>query len=186
MTCGDPIGTWHVQARDPAAALAEAQAARLELGDDEIVQLSLRPSLWFIAIVSARFVAAAALLASLAGLQSGGFTDPLATGAFVVLLAAAAVRIAVAALQWASRVYILTNRRVTCFRGVLTIDVRECLLARIADVRLRRSALQRCLGIGSILMSSHNAACPPVNWNHISRPAEIHEILVRAVRKAQP
>lgn len=180
------VETWHVDARDNVAALEDVRAAALELiGDDEIIQLSLRPSLWLIAFTGARFVLGAAAIAAIAGLLSDGFRAPAATNIFLIAVGAAGVRVAVAALQWASRLYILTNRRVLRFRGVLSVDVCECLLARITSIKLRQSAAQQMLSIGSIAMTPLNDARPPVIWRHVSRPAEVHELLERAIRKSQ-
>ena len=53
----------HVEAT-PTAAIDERRAAPLELLDqDEIIELSIRPSLWFVPIVSAR---ASALIVAVA------------------------------------------------------------------------------------------------------------------------
>lgn len=178
--------TQRLLTQNGAAALDEVRAARIELiRDDEIIQLLVRPSLWYIAIVAARFVAAAGVLAAIAGLASQGFTLRAPTVIFLTLVGAAAARIGIATLQWASRLYVLTNRRALRFRGVLAIDVSECLLGRIEKAELRRTAFQRLLGLGSIVFSPLAPATATVVWDHVRRPVEIHEAVTRAIEKAR-
>ena len=79
----------------------------------------------------------------------------------------------------------LTNRRVMRFKGVLMVDVQERRLAKISAVELRAPWYSRVLRLGSIRMSAVNSEVTPLDWDDVGRPHEIHEILERAVRKAQ-
>ncbi len=177
-----PIETIHVDARDSAAALEESRPVVIALHEDEIVQLSLKPSLWFLLLTSWRTLLVTAAAAPCAAALSHGFTESLATTLFVVIMGIPLVRVSVAALQWASRAYLLTNRRIVRFRGVLTIELRECLLARVGEVRLKRTPVQRLLRIGTLIVASRNASAPPVAWEHVSRPVELRDLIERAAR----
>ncbi len=161
-------------------------AAKLELLDgDEVIQLSIKPSLWYIPLVSLGWVGAVGLLAvALAlALRNGWTREGLI--AFQVLVGLAALRLGIATLQWASRLYVLTNRRVMRFKGVLSVTVAECRLARISAIDLQAPLYARALRLGSIRMQPADEGLPPLTWDDVARPHEIHEILERAIRKAQ-
>jgi hypothetical protein len=175
----------HVEA-NPAATIEESAAARLEMLDkDEIVEFSIKPSLWFIAIVSARFVLLVGVLAAIVGVVARDSGTQLAAYAVALAVLAALLRIVVASLQWASRVYMLTNRRVMRFSGVLTVNVTECLLKQIKQTNLRLDAVQRRLRLGSICMTPAAERQPVVVWDHVARAGEIYERVIRAIRRAQ-
>jgi len=190
-----------------------AAAARLELLDgDEIIQLTIKPSLWLIPLVSLRWVTTMAVIArALAWAMQSGWT---AQGmlAFQAACSIAVVRVAIGTLQWASHLYILTNRRVLRFAGVFNVRVAACPLTKIATADLHCEAYQRWLRLGTITLRPAAAASIPgtsafvpsgpaggkppcssaslteactVDWEHLAHPAHIHELVTRAIRKAQ-
>jgi len=174
----------HVEAT-PARALDERRAAQLELLDqDEIIELSIRPSLWFVPIVAARIsalIVAAAL--ALALLVRGGpqFVSYVVSLAVLGVLA----RVLIASLQWASRVYVLTNRRVMRLSGVVTIDIADCRLTRISRTNLHLTSVQRMLGLGSIHMAPDTAQGHTLIWEHVARAGEVYAKVIRAIKRAQ-
>ncbi len=188
MTDSEPVRSVVAEApaavKSPAIAVPKA-AVRLELDGDEIIQLSIKPSLWFIAVVSIKWVLAAALLGAVVAvaLRGGGTREGLVT--FQLLAGIAVARVAVAALQWASQLYVLTNRRVMRFRGILSVNVVGCPLTRISAADLRMLGYERWLRLGSVHMTPVAPELPAVVWDHLAHPAEIHEHLLRAIRKAQ-
>jgi membrane protein YdbS with pleckstrin-like domain len=193
-----------------------AAAARLELlGGDEITQLTLKPSLWFIPLVSLRWVATMAVIAlALAWAMQSGWT---AQGllAFQAACSIAAIRVGIGTLQWASHLYVLTNQRVLCFAGVLNVRVAACPLARVAEAELRSELYQRWLRLGTITLRPAPAPAPAastsafvasepssavaqtapraatltdattVRWEHLAHAADVHEAVLKAIRKAQ-
>jgi type III secretory pathway component EscS len=188
VTDSEPVRS--VVAEAPAAVKSPAVAApkavvRLELDGDEIIQLSIKPSLWFIPVVSIKWVLAAAVLGVVVAvaLRGGGTREGLLT--FQLLAGVAVARVAVAALQWASQLYVLTNRRVMRFRGILSVNVVGCPLTRISAADLRILGYERWLRLGSVQMTPVTPELPAVVWDHLAHPAEIHERLLRAIRKAQ-
>jgi hypothetical protein len=169
----------------PAVAAPQA-AAKLELLDgDEIIQLSIKPSLWFIPLVSAGVLGLVLVLGLALALAMRAGATPMAAMPFQVLGCVAAVRLGVAMLQWASRLYVLTNRRVLRFTGVLKVEVTECRLLKIAGVDVRFAWYGRPLRLGTIQMLSADNHARTVIWDDLARPQETHELLVRAIRKAQ-
>lgn len=171
---------------DAPAIASKKAAAKVELGGDEIIQFSIRPSLWFVAIVSATWVIGLGLVAAAVAIVAfrGGWTHQTPI-VYQVLVAVAAVRAGVATLQWASRLYLLTNRRVMRIKGVLKPDVAECQLARISRVDVYAGWYHRPLRLGSIQMTPGSGDGPPVVWEHLAHADDVHAKLVRAIRKAQ-
>jgi uncharacterized membrane protein YdbT with pleckstrin-like domain len=166
----------------PAAKAAQAAAV---LRGDEIIELSLRPSHWMILIQSFRVLVAMTLLATaLAVSARHGWTWWALLG-FQACLAVAALRIFLATLQWASRLYVLTNRRVMRFQGIFTVELRECPLARISAADLSATWYEALLRLGSVRMKPDTDRHQVVTWKHINRPREIHERLLRAIRQSQ-
>jgi uncharacterized membrane protein YdbT with pleckstrin-like domain len=170
----------------PAATVEEAPAARIELLDeDEIVELSIKPSLWFIAIVSARLVVAVVALATIVAIATRGSASLLAGYIVPVTVLAVVLRIMIASLQWASRVYVLTNRRVMRFSGVLNVKIAECRLKQIGGTNLRLEFMQRVLRLGSICMTPAGEGQETIIWDHVARAGEIYAKLIRAIKRAQ-
>ncbi len=170
----------------PAAALDEPVATPLKLLDqNEIVELSIKPSPWFVPIVSIRFVATVAILAVLGDTvlreQIGSAAD------YIIPLAVLAVvlRLGVASLQWASRVYLLTNRRVMRLAGVVNVRVTECMLARVSRANLELGVLQRLLRVGSIHIAGADDDAQTLVWEHVAGAGETYAKVVRAIRRAQ-
>lgn len=171
---------------NPAAAIEEAPARQLELLDqNEIVELSIKPSLWFIAIVSARFVVPVFILAGVVVAVTRDSGSQVAAYAIALVVLAAVLCIVVASLQWASRVYVLTNRRVMRFSGVFNVNMAECQLARIARTNLRIEAVQRILRLGSICLTPAGENQTMIVWDHVAKAGEIYERVIRAIKKAQ-
>jgi uncharacterized membrane protein YdbT with pleckstrin-like domain len=194
MTRPEPFESVVTEARPeappvtPPVASPVTAAAKLELlGGDEIIQLSIKPSFWFIPIVSMNVLATVALLMVLLGLANyWGIAAPSATW-FQVLIVGAALRLGIGTLQWASRLYVLTNRRVLRFKGVLNVSVLECRLSRVRGIEVLTTWYGRLLRLGTIrIQSEDDPQGPPCLWREVARPDEIREILVKAVRKAQP
>lgn len=170
----------------PAVRRAKPSAVIDILDGDEIVQLSIKPSLWFIPAVALPTMLAMAIVGAIgvslsvsAGWAHSGMMI------FQVASLASCVRVAIASLQWASRLYVLTNRRVMCFRGVFSVYSAECRLDKISDVRLDSAWYLSALRVGSIVMSSLVVPRGDVSWTYVARPREVHELLLRAIHRAQ-
>lgn len=185
MTDAAHVDAAHVDA-NPAAALDEPRAARLELLDgDEIVELSIRPSLWFIVIVSMRWVVVAGLLTAAFTVATRDGSRQVAACAVALGLLVVVVQLVVASLQWASRVYVLTNRRVMRLSGVLSVNIADCQLTRVTGANLRLGAAQRLLGLGTICITPAGDQPQPITWEHVARAGTIYAKLIRAIKKAQ-
>jgi len=158
------------------------------LADDETVIFAIKPSLWAIAFVSFRTVAIASLLPLLVlldkifswGFLSGNYRLYIIEVYGLVVLG----RVGVALLQWASRTYVLTDRRVIRIRGVLTIDIFQSSLARIQNTFLVLTLPQRFFGLGDIEFTTAGTGGVEAVWRHLKNPLPIHHQLLRAMNAA--
>ncbi len=182
----DPTKTAIAEAPSAAVPKAAAAAAQLELlGDDEIIQLSIRPSLWCIALYSWKLVLATVLLAFTILIATQGQRSFGVSLAVLVMLMLAFSIVAIATLQWASQLYVLTNRRVLRFHGVFSVYVRELGLKQVADVQELAAWYDPFLRLGSLCITASVTDKPAIVWEHLARPEEVRDILQQAIRRAK-
>src|SRR4051812_32692404 len=166
-----------------AAAAPPAPAVRLRpslatllaghiLRDGEVVQLILKPSLWFVVLSGMRFHAAV-----LIGLIGGQLAlhDAAARSVAEIAVVLIAGRLTWSILQWMGRLYVLTDFRILRLSGVFTIDVFDCALRRVADTRMTRTFRERLMRLGSIEITpgGDDGSTPPGVWQTVRKPAEV-------------
>lgn len=154
------------------------------LDGGEIVHFAVKPSPWFVALVSLRWLAVALLLAILASRDL--FPSGYRWYAYQFAAAIAGARLAWAILEWVSRLYVLTNRRVMRIRGVFNVELFECALSRLQNTYATFSLPERVTRTGSITFQTAaggGGAGGTASWRIISRPLEIHEQLREAIRR---
>ncbi len=153
------------------------------LDGGEIVLFALKPSMWYLVLVSARWFAGAAVIILLAPLlfQARSATAEVLTQAALLVTA---VRLILALLQWSSRLYVLTNRRVMCYRGVMQVSLFESPLVHVRNTYVNASPVERICKVGSIGFSLQGGKQVDVWWEQISNPHAIHERIRRAIEKA--
>jgi uncharacterized membrane protein YdbT with pleckstrin-like domain len=150
------------------------------LDGGELIVFAIKPSLWFIVLASAKWLAAALVIwvAARAALSS-----TLALPLMQLAAAVAIARMAWATMQWSTRLYVLTNRRVMRIRGVFNVQVFECPLSRIENTELLLSLGERLVRAGTIYFST--ASGDSSVWRTVARPLEVHERLREAIRRAR-
>ena len=153
--------------------------------DDEQIVFVVKPSLWTIAFLCFRTVLIAVVVAMLA-LFAGPLLELEQWSALIVqgCIVAVLVRVGFAFLQWLSRTYVLTDKRVIRIRGVLTVDVFQCSLVRIQNTFLVLTLPQRLLGLGSIAFATAGTGSVEAVWRHVKKPLNIHQQLIRAISAA--
>lgn len=159
--------------------------SRSLLSDGEIVLLELKPSLWFILLVSgpAIVLGVALLLVSNTNVAENLLTDTWRDGLRHVGLWVIGLRLGWAVLQWMGRCYVLTDRRVLRQRGVLNIQVFECALDRLQNTFIQRTLVQRILGIGNILFATAGTGAVEAMWQHVRDPGDVHRQVTRAITR---
>jgi uncharacterized membrane protein YdbT with pleckstrin-like domain len=167
-------------AESPAAA--KTVPAQL-LAGGEVVLLAVKPSLWFVLFVSFNWLLAAAVVVTAVAVSAvpAAWRAPL----IQVAIAAAAARVLVAMLQWVSRLYILTDRRIMMVRGVFHVDLFECSLAKIQHTHLSFRVYERLLRLGSIGFATAGTGAVEAVWLHIARPLAVHQLIREAIERAK-
>lgn len=154
------------------------------LDGGEIIILALKPSLWYVAIKSARWIVGLVLtLLVLHWLGAGALPIKKAVIAQAAVVLTGA-RLGLALLQWVSRLYILTNRRIIRLTGIFNVDLFECQLAKIQSTFLTMAWYERILKIGTISFATaaNGIGC---DWTHVNNPLELHERVRAAIHRAQ-
>lgn len=153
--------------------------------EDETVLLVLKPSLLFVPLAS---------LSSLLGIAVATFflawlerrfgwipwTDHQAIALGVFL---GAIRLAWQFLEWASRVYVLTDRRVLRRKGVIRVQVFECRLERLQQTAVFQSLRERVCFLGTICFATAGAASFVALWEYVARPFEVQRLVAEAVER---
>ena len=157
------------------------------LADGEAILLALKPSPWFVLMVSWPVIALASIVLAAATIGVDVLRVP-QVGPRELLsllcLAAIAARLGLAGLQWANRLYVLTNRRVLRVQGLGRRDVHSLPLGQIAHVSAVASTGERLVGIGSVQMSLKSGGVPiEATWLHVARPQEAREAIEKAIRR---
>ncbi len=118
---------------------------------DERVLLSLRPSLWFIVARSLWAVVLGTVLI-LATRPLARWADQPDWNFWILCFSVLLVLLTVLwqALEWLSREYALTDRRIVTLAGVLRQSVSDVPLRSVRNLVVVRSLLERLLGLGTL------------------------------------
>lgn len=149
--------------------------------DGEIILLILKPSLWTIFFSTLPAIGIGLILIFSTclwaphhvhiGIEAGG-----------MLIAA---RAAWAVLNWAGRLYLLTDLRIVRINGVFSPDIHDIPLRKVARTRLTTSFRERLWRLGSIEIIPETDQWPWSVWQTISKPRQIHETITRAIARAK-
>jgi hypothetical protein len=185
--------TNHPSAEQVALPTAAVMVPERLLNEGEIVILAIKPSIWFVAIVSWQVIAVGCIVPLAAHVTAWLFETDLPVDQDtlnLICLAAMAARLCTACLQWMGRLYVLTNLRVLRIKGLLRPDVWSCLLTQISEVRLWSTALNRLIGLGSLqfIGSSTRQSTPcqvtaDTAWIHIAQAARVQQIIQATISK---
>lgn len=177
----------HAEGRS-GAVLTMQQAIPAHLLDGgEIVHLAIKPSPWFVLLVSLRWVLVGIAIMVLSMMEDLPIPFTSKWYLYHLGLWMAVGRLAWGMLEWVSRLYVLTNRRVMRIRGVFSVEVFTCSLDRIQNTYITLSVSERLTRTGTVTFQTAAAggAGGAASWRVISRPLEVHEQLREAVRRAQ-
>lgn len=147
----------------------------------ERVIVSIKPSLLFVVLWP---LGGIVVLGGLAGAGAWvverfefGFAGARVVQVGVLLIG---VRLIWQGLEWLTRLYVLTDKRVVRVFGVLQQRAAEIPLDRIQHVVMYRSVRERIFGLGTIGFATAGTGGVEVYWVMVARP---HEMMERA-RKA--
>ena len=155
------------------------------LDGDEIVIFTVKPSLWFILFRSFRWLLFGGAMIGLAPWLERASSLLEARVIVQIGIVVAGGRVGFAVLQWVSRLYVLTNRRIMRLRGILNVDLFECRLTKIQNTHLRFAWYERITGLGSIFFATAGTGGVEASWINIDHPLELHERIRSAIHRAQ-
>ena len=163
----------------PAEKVAQLLPESL-LDGDEQVALALKPSLWLVVFFSFQTVLICLVVALVATFWLKGL---LAQWLIIAAGLIALGRIIFALLQWASRVYVLTDQRVIVVAGVFTVTIFQCRLEKIQNTFMLLPFLLRLLRLGHIAFATAGTAHIEAVWRFCNQPLQIHEQIVKLISK---
>lgn len=173
----------------PLAEVSDSLEQQL-LSDGEEILLATRPSAWSIVLTSWPWIVLGGgsvvlllLVTHLAGLEAEGRHRPLAALLMIVVL----IRLVLASVAWAGKLYLVTNLRLLTARGLTRPEVDGVPLVHLRDVSLCISPGERVLGLGSLLVEVVAQGSPmrEVVWQHLSNPRRIQALIEDAASRAQ-
>lgn len=81
--------------------------------------------------------------------------------------------------------YQITSERVRIIEGLFGKQRRDIELVRVQDIDHKQNLAERTFAIGDVYIRSHDVSDPEVTLHNVSNPADVHEILRKAVLKAR-
>ena len=86
-------------------------------------------------------------------------------------------------IDWANRIYVLTDRRVLRRRGVILLSIVEAPLGRVQHSAIYARVLERLLGLGTIGFATAGSNGFEVIWEMISDPIDTHRRILQAIER---
>ncbi len=186
--------TWprHTPFAEPGSDTTELTTSRLMtllptelLQGGEAIVLLLKPSPWYILLESIHFLATLTVLLGLTmWVYNCGYNIGLTPREMALAGAGlAGVRLFWQFLEWLSRVYVLTDRRVIRVKGVIRVQVFECQLQQVQHTTTTFSLRERLFGLGSIHFATAGTGGVEASWLMLAKPLEVHQTVVTALNR---
>ena len=164
------------------AAVALLPADLLQPG--ELILLVLKPSPLFIFLEPLTTLLALGLVtAGAVGLNELISTGVGNTNIAVAGAAIISVRLFWQFLDWLSRLYVLTDRRVVRVRGVLRVHIFETPLRNVQHIDVSLSVRERLFGLGTLGFATSGTGGIEAVWRMIARPVKVHQQVAEAIRR---
>lgn len=156
------------------------------LTDGEAVLLRLKPSLWFLFFSRLDAAIGIIIVCSLGLLLSWLEIISVREGAvFAYAIIALAALLGWNCLDWLTREYILTDRRVIRVSGIFRRTMFDIRLDRVQSLVLHQSIRERLCGCGTLVFSSSaDAPSGQFPWFFLSRPERIASRVREAIDRA--
>jgi len=163
--------------------IAAALPAEL-IQPDEIVILLIKPSMWYIVLGSLASLTGIVLVTMLLIILEQRFVlgwserNILAIGFTLI-----AARLIWQTLEWLSRVYVLTDRRIVRVKGVLRVQVFECALQRVQHTYTLFTIRERIFGLGTIGFATAGTSTIEAGWEMVNQPLEVHRKIIQTLNR---
>lgn len=172
-------------AAEPTNPPATISAADVLLQEGELIILSIKPSRWFVALVSWPVLLAAALVAVGVALADRLGMCPVDRRLIQWLCGGVVVvRLAGGAAQWATLRYILTSRRLLRVGGSGPTGMAELPLACVHSAEVTQGSTERILMVGSLAFLGKSGRPLPMPWAYVAQPGKICNTVNEAIAKA--
>ena len=171
---------------DPNESSVISTSVEELLQDGETVLLVSRPSPWFVLIDGGwayLLMITIALFFAWLGHQVWAPIDVPETQVFPALAAAITIRVVWKLLDWANRIYVLTDRRIIVRRGVFQFSMIEAPLNRIQHSAIFTRLLERILGMGTVGFATAGSGTFEIVWEMVPAPIEVHRVVNEAIER---
>ncbi len=151
----------------------------------EVIILLLKPSVWYIVLSSLESLGVIAIVtAAMLWVQrtfnlQGYNTD----GMIGLAIGLAMVRLIWQFLEWMSRTYVLTDRRIISIEGVIRVQVFQTELRSLQHMFLLFSLRERLFGLGTISFSTAGSDLPAAYWVMVRRPIAVQRKITQAINR---
>ena len=81
--------------------------------------------------------------------------------------------------------YSLSEDRLFCETGLLSLKADEVLLYRVQDLELNISLGQRIFGVGTVCVHSSDKSIPHLDLKNVKKPREVKELIHQKVEAAK-
>ena len=175
-------------ATPPAIGLPIDQAATLLPPDliqgDETVILLLKPSPLYIVLAPLGTLVGIAALAAVGVWLQHRFNLPYSPRDIIAIAGSLILlRLFWQTLQWISRTYVLTDRRVIRVKGFFRVMVFQTELRYLQHTGLIFSIRERIFGLGTISFSTAGTGVPEAFWVMIAQPLKAHRTIIQAINR---
>ncbi len=150
----------------------------------EIIILLLKPSVWFILLAPLRTLSLILIFTVVAygiNIRTGlGYNSQ---NIVLIGLALILVRLFWQFLEWLSRVYVLTDKRIITVSGVLRVVVFETMLKNIQHTNTIITLRESVFSLGTISFATAGSAVSETFWLMLNHPMEVHQKIVQTLNR---
>jgi uncharacterized membrane protein YdbT with pleckstrin-like domain len=168
------------------AVVVPSNSVQRVLQSDEVVLLVLRPSPWFVLVDGAGYylvILLGALFFAWLGHQAWSPVVIPESQVFPACASLLMIRLIWKIIDWANRIYVLTDQRVLRRRGVILLSIVEAPLGRVQHSAIYARVLERLLGLGTIGFATAGSNGFEVIWEMISDPIDTHRKILQAIER---
>ena len=167
----------------PAAAVAGLPGDLLEGGETIILLLKPHPLYIVLSCLGTLVLLAGIAFGSIwlqRSFQLELFNEQAMLGLCLLL---ASLRLIWQFLEWMSRTYVLTDRRVIRIMGVVRVQMFQAELRRLQHTQILWSLRERLFGLGTISFSTAGTGFPEAYWVMLANPVGVHKKILQAIER---
>jgi len=165
------------------------QALQGVVDEGEMVILAVKPSGWYVFLLSAPIMLIAAIVAGALVISVRVFELPV-PGRLAVLvpvcMVAVCLRFFWGCSQWSGRLYVLTNRRaLRVTKGLLRTETFSCPLNLVKSLSIHTSTGEKFFGLSSLNFEIEQTDASDGLWTCLANAADVERIVAEAVGRVR-